>query len=854
MKKKVILRSLGLLLVLAALLSTLPFTRAAYAQSNQQRRPFDVNDLFELEDVGRYFGGPYAFSSDGQKLAFTRVRPKKTLANYKWEFLWGNAGGDVWIHLSAGEPPLNITNGIEDGSGWWSPQWSPDGNKIAMLSTRGGNVRAWVYDMNTRRLKQLSPRAVAFRDVQERPLLWIDSEHLLYPVLPEGEQPVGMKIELQTPTIASAAWPKVTKGKETTASVLESGVPVHLENRPQGDLLLWDISGGRGKIILHGNMRSLQLSPDRKAVAFTRQLSVYLPKADQPLAFGTSNVATVAVAALDGTPININGAISQDVLEDSLRWSPDGNELAFLGYAGGHDQPPLLYRLDLRTKAVTAQSLKDLDVVPVVREASQIEWTAEGDLVLRAARRMGDLKTDVKTRRDWWLVTKDGSQKCLTEAIATPPREIWTQAGRQSFVGLTDGEIWRVEPASGKVENLTAKFEPKVVSISWPAKTNTGYDEYSGTNESYARMIFSVQDSDVLAPYVLDLSSLAITPLEKPTPKADLVDYSPATGTAIFYASDRNGLQVWRSDARQPHPTLLFGANGFLQNIEEGQFKSFEYNSLNGEKLRAYYIVPPGYEAGRRYPVLTRVYAGTVFGKRLSPFLANINSSSSLNLQIPAARGYVVLLPSMPLAPEGMADDPMLRLPEGVLPAVDKLIEMGVADPDRLFLMGQSFGGFSTYGLVTQTKRFKAAISLAGLSNLISLYAQFDARQRYTSNPHENLFQASLMESAQIHMGNPPWKDLGRYIRNSPIFYVDRVQTPIMIIQGDLDYVAMQQGEEFFTSLYRQGKRAKFVRYWGEGHVLSSPANIRDMWKQIFAWMEEFSPPASSPGQKPAVN
>jgi hypothetical protein len=59
-----------------------------------------------------------------------------------------------------------------------------------------------------------------------------------------------------------------------------------------------------------------------------------------------------------------------------------------------------------------------------------------------------------------------------------------------------------------------------------------------------------------------------------------------------------------------------------------------------------------------------------------------------------------------------------------------------------------------------------------------------------------------------------------------------------MIVQGDLDYVAIQQGEEFFNSLYRQGKRAEFVRYWGEGHVLESPANIRDMWRRIEAWLD----------------
>ncbi len=62
----------------------------------------------------------------------------------------------------------------------------------------------------------------------------------------------------------------------------------------------------------------------------------------------------------------------------------------------------------------------------------------------------------------------------------------------------------------------------------------------------------------------------------------------------------------------------------------------------------------------------------------------------------------------------------------------------------------------------------------------------------------------------------------------------------MLIIQGDMDYVPLQQGEQFFGALYRQGRRARFVRYWGEGHVFQSPANIRDMWEQIYAWFDEF--------------
>jgi dipeptidyl aminopeptidase/acylaminoacyl peptidase len=105
----------------------------------------------------------------------------------------------------------------------------------------------------------------------------------------------------------------------------------------------------------------------------------------------------------------------------------------------------------------------------------------------------------------------------------------------------------------------------------------------------------------------------------------------------------------------------------------------------------------------------------------------------------------------------------------------------------------------------------------------------------------------ALLEVGQGLMARPPWEDAARYVRNSPLFYADRVQTPLMIIQGDMDYVSLQQGEEFFTALYRQGKRAAFVRYWGEGHVLESPANIRDMWQRILAWLAQFGSEASQP-------
>lgn len=241
------------------------------------------------------------------------------------------------------------------------------------------------------------------------------------------------------------------------------------------------------------------------------------------------------------------------------------------------------------------------------------------------------------------------------------------------------------------------------------------------------------------------------------------------------------------------------------------------------------------------------MYAGIVAKDR--PFTQlQLNMANALNLQIAAAFGYAVLWPSMPLNPPGETDDPLLKLGDGVLPAIDKVVADGLVDPGRVFVAGHSFGGFAACGLITQNDRFKAAISLAGITDLTSLYGSLFGPIRYTELAHEHLFHFTWSESGQGRMGRPPWEDAGRYLRSSPIFYVDRVQTPVMLIHGDLDQVPMDESEAFFMSLNRQGKRAELVRYWGEGHVLQSPANVRDMWARIIAWLDEFGDIARDSG------
>jgi len=145
--------------------------------------------------------------------------------------------------------------------------------------------------------------------------------------------------------------------------------------------------------------------------------------------------------------------------------------------------------------------------------------------------------------------------------------------------------------------------------------------------------------------------------------------------------------------------------------------------------------LPSGYHPGRRYPLITEVYPGRVLKTLL--VAKTLFEDYPLSLALFAAHGYAVLLPSMPLqTPKvGTPNDVYPQLTKGVLPAVDKVIEMGIADPERLAVIGQSYGSYGVYNLITQTDRFKAAAALAGPSNLISEYGQFEALERYDRVP-----------------------------------------------------------------------------------------------------------------------
>lgn len=200
------------------------------------------------------------------------------------------------------------------------------------------------------------------------------------------------------------------------------------------------------------------------------------------------------------------------------------------------------------------------------------------------------------------------------------------------------------------------------------------------------------------------------------------------------------------------------------------------------------------------------------------------------NMQLLSSRGYAVLLPDAPLA----VGTPMQDLAKTVLPAVDKTVEMGIADTERLGVMGISYGGYSTLALLVQTTRFKTAVMDVGVGNLSSSYG--------VMLKNGMPFGVSWAEEGQGRMGGPPWQFPERYVQNSPLFYLDKVQTPLLINQGGMD-VSPFQSDEIFVGLRRLGKKVVYVRYENEGHGIEHYSNRIDYWNRVIEWFQSYLGP-----------
>ena len=266
--------------------------------------------------------------------------------------------------------------------------------------------------------------------------------------------------------------------------------------------------------------------------------------------------------------------------------------------------------------------------------------------------------------------------------------------------------------------------------------------------------------------------------------------------------------------------------NPQLDGMALAHARLIEHTSLDGRRLGASLLLPPGWQEGQRVPLLVVVYGGRSPSNLLHCF---DNGYAILHPQLLAGDGYAVLLPDMPMT----ARDPMKQLPGLVLPAVTRAIELGIADPERIAVLGHSYGGYCVLGLVAQTGRFKAAVTSAAFSDL--------AAAATSMLPEGLAAWLGWAETGQGRMGGPPWERPNAYVENSPLFYLDRVTTPLLLVCGKEDQVADAQSEAVFVGLRRLGRRVMLAEYEGARHIPGSwsAENYRHLAELVLAWLRK---------------
>ncbi len=262
--------------------------------------------------------------------------------------------------------------------------------------------------------------------------------------------------------------------------------------------------------------------------------------------------------------------------------------------------------------------------------------------------------------------------------------------------------------------------------------------------------------------------------------------------------------------------------------LSHGEYVHFK--SKDGTPVSGYLYKPLNYAPGQKYPTLLIPHGGPVWA-----YYAEFSHLA----QLYAANGYAVLFPN-PRGSSGYGQDFCKAIFadwgnkdfQDDMAMVDYAIEQGIADPDKLGVGGWSYGGISTDFLITQTTRFKAAISGAGAAQFSSLYGHDQYQKDY---------------EAELGL---PWENPAAWLRVSPFRNVAKVTTPTLFMGGNIDWnVPILGGEQMYQALKRLGRTTELVVYPDEFHEFSTPSHIKDRLERDLAWYAHFVKGDPSPAR-----
>ena len=290
-------------------------------------------------------------------------------------------------------------------------------------------------------------------------------------------------------------------------------------------------------------------------------------------------------------------------------------------------------------------------------------------------------------------------------------------------------------------------------------------------------------------------------------------------GSRLFYTvsdGDRPA-DFYVSDLSFESTKRLTDLNPWIANKLLTRSELVKYLDADGKELYGVLYYPADYEPGKKYPLVCEIYEDF------------FNNGYSYSMNLIANAGYFGFKPSVNLI-EGYPGEAWIK---GVTSGINKLIERGLVDEDKLGVHGTSYGGYATSLLITQTDRFAAAINISGKTNIISFLGD---------SPRIGTRNYAAAEVGQDRIGETLWDAPMKYFATSAVLFADRINTPHLLLTGEDDWnVPALNTRELYYAMRRLGKEVVWVNYVNGGHgagMASNEADFHDHWERMIDWYE----------------
>jgi dipeptidyl aminopeptidase/acylaminoacyl peptidase len=482
------------------------------------------------------------------------------------------------------------------------------------------------------------------------------------------------------------------------------------------------------------------------------------------------------------------------------------------------EQPPVhLWSIDLKEKVEKRWTMGDTFTVLGFHMSKDGKWISYR--AMPAARRLGDIDQDEASLH--LLDLSNGKARQVLEKFAgfsafSPDGQWLVYAAPERFERLRDEKLWVVSTAGGAAKNLLAGKDMGVSNASWNEGSRILYfTEGVGPNQH----LFSLSVLDGALTQLTHQTGV-IAGSYNAEAKAFLLTFSsPKKAQDLYVANEKTAASpgAW---------VKVSNANPQVAKFSLGETESIRWKAKDGIEVEGLLIKPVGYEKGKRYPLIVQLHGG--------PASAEMNGFQGRYITYPhiyAAAGYAVLQPNYRGSTNyGEAfmrqiGGNFMRLSYGdIMSGVDHLIQEGIADPDKLGMMGWSAGGHLSSWTLTQTDRFKAISTGAGAVNWISMYAESD-----------------VQGVREFYLGGKPYDAWDNFMNESALKFIKNAKTPTLIHVGEADQrVPKPQSDELYMALKKLGVPVEYIVYPGMPHGLSEPRYQMVKMVSEFNWFEKW--------------